>query len=104
MQDGAVKDEESIKHSDVLVEDPEKIEKHAKEPEELERKRLETEKIFRQSIKTEARRPGRNSRSLISNCLSGLHMRTPTKLLTKLSLRKLSLSRLLRLYLKRLTR
>ena len=40
MQDGAVKDEESeesIKHSDVLVEDPE-IEKHAKEPEELEKK------------------------------------------------------------------
>ena len=49
MQDGAVKDDESIKHSDVLVEDPEKIEKHAKEPEELERKRLETEKIFRQN-------------------------------------------------------
>ena len=43
MQDGAVKDEESIKHSDVLVEDPEEIEKHAKEPEELEK---ETEKIF----------------------------------------------------------
>ena len=37
MQDGAVKDDESIKHSDVLVEDPEKIEKHAKEPEELEK-------------------------------------------------------------------
>ena len=30
MQDGAVKDEESIKHSDVLVEDPEEIKKHAK--------------------------------------------------------------------------
>ena len=30
MQDGAVKDEESIKHSDVLVEDPEEIEKHAR--------------------------------------------------------------------------
>ena len=52
MQDGAVKDDESIKHSDVLVEDPEKIEKHAKEPEELERKRLETEKIFRQNTET----------------------------------------------------
>ena len=39
MQDGAVKDDESIKHSDVLVlvEDPEVIEKHAKEPEELEK-------------------------------------------------------------------
>ena len=41
MQDGAVKDEESIKHSDVLVEDPEEIEKHAKK----------LEKIFRQSTK-----------------------------------------------------
>ena len=30
MQDGAVKDKESIKHSDVLVEDPEEIKKHAK--------------------------------------------------------------------------
>ena len=29
---GAPKDDESIKHSDVLVEDPEVIEKHAKEP------------------------------------------------------------------------
>ena len=38
MQDGAVKDEESIKHSDVLVEDPEEIKKHAKEPEVLEKK------------------------------------------------------------------
>ena len=37
MQDGAVKDEESIKHSDVQVEDPEVIEKHAKEQEELEK-------------------------------------------------------------------
>ena len=35
--DGAVVDEEPIKHSDVLVEDPEEIEKHAKEPEELEK-------------------------------------------------------------------
>ena len=43
MQDGAVKDDESIKHSDVLVEDPEEIKKHAKklekkEPGELEKK------------------------------------------------------------------
>ena len=38
MLDGAVVDEEPIKHSDVLVEDPEEIEKHAKEPEELEKK------------------------------------------------------------------
>ena len=30
MLDGAIVDEESIKHSDVLVEDPEEIEKHAK--------------------------------------------------------------------------
>ena len=45
MLDGATVDKEPIKHSDVLVEDPEEIEKHAKEPEELE-KRLETEKIF----------------------------------------------------------
>ena len=30
MLDGAVVDEEPIKHSDVLVEDPEEIEKHAK--------------------------------------------------------------------------
>ena len=45
MQDGAVKDEESIKYSDVLVEDPEEIEKHAKK----------LEKIFRQNIETEAR-------------------------------------------------
>ena len=37
MQHGAVKDEESIKHSDVLVEDPEVIGKHAKEPEELQK-------------------------------------------------------------------
>ena len=29
--------EKLIKHSDVLVEDPEEIEKHAKEPEELEK-------------------------------------------------------------------
>ena len=28
--DGAVEDKESIKHSDVLVEDPEEIKKHAK--------------------------------------------------------------------------
>ena len=38
MRDGAVEDKESIKHSDVLVEDPEVIEKHAKEPEELGKK------------------------------------------------------------------
>ena len=31
-------DDESIKHSDVLVEDPEEIKKHAKEPEVLEKK------------------------------------------------------------------
>ena len=38
MLDGAVVDEEEpIKHLDVLVEDPEEIEKHAKEPEELEK-------------------------------------------------------------------
>ena len=30
MLDGAVVDEEPIKHSDVLVEDPEEVEKHAK--------------------------------------------------------------------------
>ena len=30
MWDGAVEDKESIKHSDVLVEDPEEIKKHAK--------------------------------------------------------------------------
>ena len=30
MLDGAVVDEEPIKHLDVLVEDPEEIEKHAK--------------------------------------------------------------------------
>ena len=38
VRDGAVEDKESIKHSDVLVEDPEEIEKHAKEPEVLEKK------------------------------------------------------------------
>ena len=37
MQDGAVEDEESIKHSDVLVEDPEEIEKHAKKLKKLEK-------------------------------------------------------------------
>ena len=49
MQDGAVKDEESeesIKHSDVLVEDPE-IEKHAKELEVLK----EQEKFFVKVLK-----------------------------------------------------
>ena len=37
--DGATVDKEPIKHSDVLVEDPEEIEKHAKEPEELKKTR-----------------------------------------------------------------
>ena len=36
MLDGADDNKEPIKHSDVLVEDPEVIEKHAKEPEKLE--------------------------------------------------------------------
>ena len=50
MQDGAVKDDESIKHSDVLVEDQEKIKKHAKklekkEPVELEKKTRNWEKF-----------------------------------------------------------
>jgi len=39
MRDEAVEDKESIKHSDVLVEDPEEIEKHAKEPGELKKTR-----------------------------------------------------------------
>ena len=36
-QYGAVVDEEPIKHSDVLVEDPEEIEKHAKKLKKLEK-------------------------------------------------------------------
>ena len=59
MQDGAVKDDESIKHSDVLVEDPEKIEKHAKEPEELEK----TTRNWRNFSLKSGRSRGMSSRS-----------------------------------------
>ena len=96
MQDGAVEVKKEPLERSKALEDPEAV---AEILIEIRRPRLIIESIVK------ARRPGRkNSRSLISNCLSRLHMRTPTKLLTKLSLRKLSLSRLLRLYLKRLTR
>ena len=60
MLDGAVVDEEPIKHSDVLVEDPEEVEKHAKK---LEYSTKSPKKLAR--LSEELKNPS-------SNCLSRL--------------------------------
>ena len=60
MLDGAVVDEEPIKHSDVLVEDPEEVEKHAKK---LEYSTKSLKKLAR--LSEELKNPS-------SNCLSRL--------------------------------
>ena len=62
MLDGAVVDEEPIKHSDVLVEDPEEIKKHAKKLENFFVKVLK-QRLKRRKLLTKLTRIRRRSKS-----------------------------------------